>query len=174
MIAGRPPFKGEYESAVLYSIAHESPEPVTALRSGVPLELERIINKCLAKDPARAISDGGGFFGGSAPPETGNFRGRGAEIRGRARDGRGRRFARGNRPAPGGRRAAQSDVARRAKRRARSRRRGDSRRRCSRCSTSAACAIVSPGGGVRASRDASNRSRSCRSQTPTAIPIRIT
>ena len=50
MIAGRPPFKGEYESAVLYSIVHESPEALTALRSGVPLELERIINKCLAKD----------------------------------------------------------------------------------------------------------------------------
>jgi len=50
MVAGRPPFKGEYESAVLYSIAHESPEPLTALRSGVPLELERIVNKCLEKD----------------------------------------------------------------------------------------------------------------------------
>jgi len=52
MITGRPPFRGEYESAVLYSISNESPEPITALRSGVPLELERITNKCLAKDPA--------------------------------------------------------------------------------------------------------------------------
>jgi TolB-like protein/Flp pilus assembly protein TadD len=52
MIAGRRPFKGEYESAVLYSIAHEDPEPLTAVRSGIPLELERIVGKCLAKDPA--------------------------------------------------------------------------------------------------------------------------
>jgi len=52
MITGRPPFRGEYESAVLYSILNESPEPITALRSGVPLELERITNKCLTKDPA--------------------------------------------------------------------------------------------------------------------------
>jgi TolB-like protein len=51
MIAGRPPFRGEYESAVLYSILNESPEPLTALRSGVPLELERIVAKCLAKAP---------------------------------------------------------------------------------------------------------------------------
>jgi eukaryotic-like serine/threonine-protein kinase len=51
-IAGRPPFRGEYESAVLYAIMNESPEALTALRSGVPLELERIVGKCLAKDAA--------------------------------------------------------------------------------------------------------------------------
>ncbi len=61
MVAGRPPFKGEYESAVLYSIAHESPEPLTALRSGVPLELERIIGKCLAKDPAERYQTAADF-----------------------------------------------------------------------------------------------------------------
>ena len=52
MITGRPPFRGDHEPAVLYSILNESPEPVTALRSGVPLELERITDKCLTKDPA--------------------------------------------------------------------------------------------------------------------------
>jgi TolB-like protein len=61
MVAGRPPFRGEYESAVLYSIAHESPEPVTALRSGVPLELERIINRCLAKDAAERYQTAADF-----------------------------------------------------------------------------------------------------------------
>jgi TolB-like protein/Tfp pilus assembly protein PilF len=61
MIAGRPPFKGEYESAILYSIAHESPEPVTALRSGVPLELERIVDKCLAKDAAERYQTAADF-----------------------------------------------------------------------------------------------------------------
>ena len=49
MITGKAPFPGEYEQATLYAIMNEEPEPVTALRSGVPMELERIINKCLEK-----------------------------------------------------------------------------------------------------------------------------
>jgi len=51
MLTGRPPFRGEHEPAVVYSIMNDSPEPVTALRTGVPMELERTINKCLAKSP---------------------------------------------------------------------------------------------------------------------------
>jgi serine/threonine protein kinase/tetratricopeptide (TPR) repeat protein len=52
MVTGQMPFKGEYEEAVVYSILNEAAEPVTGLRSGVPMELERIITKCMAKDPA--------------------------------------------------------------------------------------------------------------------------
>ena len=37
----------------MYSIVHEDPEPLTALRTGVPIELEWIIDKTLAKDPRR-------------------------------------------------------------------------------------------------------------------------
>ncbi|NIM15537.1 MAG: protein kinase [Candidatus Aminicenantes bacterium] len=51
MIAGQLPFRGEYEQAVVYSIMNEEPESLTALRTGVPMELERIVNKTLAKDP---------------------------------------------------------------------------------------------------------------------------
>jgi len=51
MITGRLPFKGEHEPAVVYSIMNEQPEPVTALRTGVPMELERVIDKCMAKKP---------------------------------------------------------------------------------------------------------------------------
>jgi len=51
MIAGRQPFAGDFEQAVMYSIMNEDPEPLTGLRKGVPMELERIINKCLSKDP---------------------------------------------------------------------------------------------------------------------------
>jgi eukaryotic-like serine/threonine-protein kinase len=51
MLTGQLPFKGEYEQAVTYSIQSENPEPLTALRTGVPMELERIVNKLLAKDP---------------------------------------------------------------------------------------------------------------------------
>ncbi len=52
MLCGQLPFKGEYESAVIYSIMNDPQEPLTALRTGVPMELERIINKCLKKSPA--------------------------------------------------------------------------------------------------------------------------
>jgi TolB-like protein/Flp pilus assembly protein TadD len=50
MVTGQRPFKGDYEPAVIYSILNQEQEPVTALRTGVPMELERIVNKCLAKD----------------------------------------------------------------------------------------------------------------------------
>ena len=52
MLTGKRAFPGEYEQATLYAIMNEDPEPVTALRSGVPMELERIVKKCLEKNPA--------------------------------------------------------------------------------------------------------------------------
>ena len=51
MITGQLPFKGEVKQAMLYSILNEEPEPLTALRSGVPIELDRVIGKALAKSP---------------------------------------------------------------------------------------------------------------------------
>ena len=50
MLIGHVPFGGSYEQAIVYSIMNEEPEPVTALRTGVPMELERIINKAIAKN----------------------------------------------------------------------------------------------------------------------------
>jgi non-specific serine/threonine protein kinase len=52
MLTGQPPFKGDYEIAVIYSINNASPEPLTAVRTGVPMELERIVGKALAKNPS--------------------------------------------------------------------------------------------------------------------------
>jgi TolB-like protein/tRNA A-37 threonylcarbamoyl transferase component Bud32/Flp pilus assembly protein TadD len=52
MVTGQRPFRGDYEQAVVYYIMNEEPEPVTALRTGVPGDLERIIVKCCEKDPA--------------------------------------------------------------------------------------------------------------------------
>lgn len=57
MVAGELPFKGHYDQAILYSILNEEPEPVTSLRSRVPMELEWIIEKCLAKAPADRYQD---------------------------------------------------------------------------------------------------------------------
>ena len=53
MILSQLPFKGDHEQAVMYSILNENPEPLTALRTGVPMELERIVVKALQKDPAK-------------------------------------------------------------------------------------------------------------------------
>lgn len=50
MITGQLPFKADYEQAVVYSIMNESPEPMTGVRTGVPMELERIVLKALEKE----------------------------------------------------------------------------------------------------------------------------
>ena len=50
MVTGQQPFKGHYDKAVMYSITNEQPEPMTALRTAVPMELEWLVNKALAKD----------------------------------------------------------------------------------------------------------------------------
>lgn len=51
MITGQPPFRGENHQSVMYAILNQAPEPVTGLRTGVSLELDRILTKALAKDP---------------------------------------------------------------------------------------------------------------------------
>jgi serine/threonine protein kinase/tetratricopeptide (TPR) repeat protein len=53
MLTGQLPFKGDYNEAVVYSILNEAPEPVTALRTGVPMELERVVVKALEKEAGR-------------------------------------------------------------------------------------------------------------------------
>jgi len=50
MLAGRTPFTGESAAAVTYRLVHEPPEPLTTLRSGLPIDLDRILGKALAKD----------------------------------------------------------------------------------------------------------------------------
>ena len=49
MLTGKLPFKGEFDQVVLHSVLYDEPEPVTGLRSGIPLELEGIVIKCLEK-----------------------------------------------------------------------------------------------------------------------------
>jgi serine/threonine protein kinase/tetratricopeptide (TPR) repeat protein len=52
MITGQLPFKGDYDQAITYSILNEEQQPITGLRTGIPMEMERIVNKCLQKDPS--------------------------------------------------------------------------------------------------------------------------
>ena len=50
MVCGQRPFKGQYDQALLYEIVNEEPEPLTGLRTSVPVELELLIGKCLEKE----------------------------------------------------------------------------------------------------------------------------
>ena len=50
MITGHRPFKGEHEAAIIYSLMNEPPEPLARYKADVPNELQRVIDKSLAKD----------------------------------------------------------------------------------------------------------------------------
>jgi TolB-like protein/Tfp pilus assembly protein PilF/predicted Ser/Thr protein kinase len=52
MVTGQLPFKGEYEQTLVYSIVNKDAKPITDLRTGVPMKFERIVNKCMKKEPA--------------------------------------------------------------------------------------------------------------------------
>jgi len=51
MIAGRPPFVAEHAAGVQYAIVHEHPAPITGLRTGIPVKLDEVLGKAMAKDP---------------------------------------------------------------------------------------------------------------------------
>ncbi len=51
MLAGRSPFKGDYELAIIYSILNEDPAPLEQLRPDAPTGLLNAVGKALAKDP---------------------------------------------------------------------------------------------------------------------------
>ena len=51
MLTGQLPFKGEVEAAVAYAVVNTEPEPPTALRSGLLIEIDRVVDQALAKDP---------------------------------------------------------------------------------------------------------------------------
>jgi serine/threonine protein kinase len=59
MIAGRLPFKGDYEQAVIYAILNDKQESIRNLRSDIPTELENIVNRSLKKDPAQRFQSMG-------------------------------------------------------------------------------------------------------------------
>jgi len=49
MLTGRRPFRGDRDQAIIHSILNDEPDPITGLRTGVPIELERIVWKAMAK-----------------------------------------------------------------------------------------------------------------------------
>jgi serine/threonine-protein kinase len=59
LLAGRPPFAGRSPVQVLAAHLYERPEPVTRDRPEVPADLEAVVLRCLAKDPAERFADAG-------------------------------------------------------------------------------------------------------------------
>ncbi len=51
MLTGQLPFSYENEAATIYAILYKSPQPPTEIRDDIPGELERIIFRCLRKEP---------------------------------------------------------------------------------------------------------------------------
>jgi serine/threonine-protein kinase len=51
MLSGKLPFRGEHEQAIVYSILKEKPEPITSLKSDIPVSIEQVVSKALEKDP---------------------------------------------------------------------------------------------------------------------------
>lgn len=50
LLTGQLPFKGEHQSAIIYSILNEEPQPVARYNNKVSPDMERIVSKALAKD----------------------------------------------------------------------------------------------------------------------------
>ena len=53
MAAGRRPFTGSSSLAILSSILKDEPTPLTELKPALSPDYERIVRRCLSKDPAR-------------------------------------------------------------------------------------------------------------------------
>jgi dienelactone hydrolase len=56
MLCGQLPFKGEREASILYSVVHEEPKPIKALKPDIPNEFQQIINRALRKKPESRYS----------------------------------------------------------------------------------------------------------------------
>jgi serine/threonine protein kinase len=60
MVTGQRAFQGDSPLSTLTAVLREEPKPLREMREGVPRELERVITRCLRKDPERrwqAMSD---------------------------------------------------------------------------------------------------------------------
>jgi TolB-like protein/Tfp pilus assembly protein PilF len=53
MLTGAVPFQGDADQAVIYSILHKDPEPITRLRRETPVALEDVVDRALAKNKAK-------------------------------------------------------------------------------------------------------------------------
>jgi len=55
LVTGRQAFHGDTTISTLSAILRDEPTPVTELRQETPVELARVIRRCLRKEPARRV-----------------------------------------------------------------------------------------------------------------------
>ena len=53
MAAGKRPFGGRSAAEMIAHVLHDEPQPLSDINPHTPLEFQRIVGKCLAKDPLR-------------------------------------------------------------------------------------------------------------------------
>jgi serine/threonine protein kinase len=53
MVTGQKAFQGESRISTLSAILHQEPKPVSGITPTIPADLEKLINRCLRKDPAK-------------------------------------------------------------------------------------------------------------------------
>ncbi len=59
LLSGQRPFAGDDVSTILYKIAHQDPEPLTAIWPACPERLATLVERCLEKAPADRPADFG-------------------------------------------------------------------------------------------------------------------
>jgi len=55
MLTGRRAFQADTNASTIAAILRDDPKPVTQIVAGLPAELDRIVKRCLRKDPAQRI-----------------------------------------------------------------------------------------------------------------------
>ena len=61
LIAGRPPFDAQIQSAMMHQIYHGTPAPLVGLREGVGTAMDDVIQRALAKNPQDRYADWDAF-----------------------------------------------------------------------------------------------------------------
>ena len=84
LVALRPAYEASDRHALIERVLHEEPERLKKLAPGVPRDLETIVAKAIARDPAGAVCDGGGNGGGPAAVRRGPADPRAADLAGGA------------------------------------------------------------------------------------------
>jgi formylglycine-generating enzyme required for sulfatase activity/dienelactone hydrolase/predicted Ser/Thr protein kinase len=56
LLSGKIPFQGEHEASILYTVVHEEPKSLKAVKPDVAPELQQIVNRALKKNPETRYS----------------------------------------------------------------------------------------------------------------------
>ena len=71
MITGEKPFPGETVTRISFQVAFEAPTPASVTRPGLPKDLDEILSRCMAKEPAGRYFSGAELAADLAAVRTG-------------------------------------------------------------------------------------------------------